>query len=213
MSALKWAVISLLMALLLASSFIIANAESKPGSVVKIDAPKTNGTAGPTEPVRGRAQLSKGESLWIVPYDPAAGRYYLSASPVRVRSDGTWSTRLSVANVFRVGKTFQIYAVIADSSANSSLGIDAASQSGITKLPAGAKAVDAVTVTRVAADTAGAAASRSATASATNSTAAPSATGTNLVARSRNSLPGFEAAYALGSLAIVFAALRLRRQI
>ena len=210
MSALRWAVMSLVAVFLLMSNFTIANAASNPGNVVKIDAPPRNGTAGPTEPVSGRAQLLKGYSLWIVPYDPAAGRYYPPASPVRVQNDTTWSTRLSLANVFAVEKTFQIYAIAANSSAASSLSIDAASQTGMAKLPPGAKAVDAITVTRVAADTAGAAASRSA--SAIPSTATPSATGVNLLARSRNTLPGFEALYALGSLAVIFAALRLRRQ-
>jgi hypothetical protein len=32
------------------------------------------------------------------------------------------------------------------------------------------------------------------------------------LARSRNTLPGFEVLYALGSLAVIFVALRLRRQ-
>jgi hypothetical protein len=133
MSTLKWAVISLVAAFLLTST--VANAASNPGNVVKIDAPPRNGTAGPTEPVSGRAQLLKGYSLWIVPYDPTAGRYYPPASPVRVQNNATWSTRLSLASVFRIGKTLQIYAVVADSSATSSLSIDATSQIGIAKLP------------------------------------------------------------------------------
>lgn len=222
MSAYRWGFAALAAVLLLISVCAVVNAQSAPGGVVKIDSPSKNGGAGPTEPVRGRAQLSKGYSLWIVPYDPAAGKYYPQQSPVPVRSDGTWSTHLAVDNVFRVNKTFQIHAVVADSSASRALSVDAASQTGIGKLPPGAQAVDTVTVTRVVADTVGpSSASRSATGSAA-SAAAPSSNGvtnssaTNFpevsaAARSKL-LPGFEALYALVILAAISVMLRLKRQ-
>ncbi|MGB9213268.1 MAG: hypothetical protein WCB91_10300, partial [Halobacteriota archaeon] len=73
-----------------------------------------------------------------------------------VRSDATWSSRLSVGTIFGVGKTFQIDAVVADQSASTALSGYAAQRMAITKLPPGAQAVDAVTVKRVAADVTGA---------------------------------------------------------
>ena len=154
MSAYKWAILLLVIFSLLASACTVTSAQSQ-GGVVKIISPQQNGNAGPTERVSGKAQLSKGYSLWIVPYDPTAGKYYPEALPVTVKS-AAWSSRLSVGTIFRVGKTFQIHAVVADQSAGTALSSYAAQRTGITKLPPGAQAVDAVTVKRVAADVAGA---------------------------------------------------------
>ena len=117
MSAYKWALLLLVTVLLLASACTVASAQSTQGGVVQISSPPKNGKAGPTESVSGKAQLSKGYSLWIVPYDPAAGKYYPQAPSLTVRSDATWSSRLSVGTIFGVGKTFQIDAVVADQSA------------------------------------------------------------------------------------------------
>ena len=166
MSAYKWAILLLVTVALLASACTVASAQST-GGVVKISSPPKNGNAGPTERVSGKAQLSKGYSLWIVPYDPTAGKYYPEAPPVTVGSDASWSSRLSVGTIFGVGKTFQIYAVVADQSASTALSSYAAQRTAITKLPSGAQAADAVTVKRVAADVTGAPAARTAKAAAT----------------------------------------------
>ena len=120
MSAYKWAILLLVTVTLLASACTMASAQSTQGGVVKISSPPRNGKAGPTERVSGKAQLSKGYSLWIVPYDPTAGKYYPEAPLLTVRSDANWSSRLSVGTIFGVGKTFQIYAVVADKSASAS---------------------------------------------------------------------------------------------
>jgi hypothetical protein len=226
MSAKKWAILLLITALLLTSICTVASAASPQGGVVKINSPSKNGKAGPTQPVSGKAQLSKGYTLWIVPYDPTMGTYYPKAPSVTVRSDATWSTRLSVGNIFGVGKVFQIQAVVANPSASNALGNYAAQRTGIVKLPAGAGAVDAVTVTRVAADVASqASASPSPTpvpsttsAVTSTATASPSATtvaGVSTGVTSSNPLPGFEAVFALGALgalAAIFVVMRRIRQ-
>jgi hypothetical protein len=215
MSAYKWAILLLVIFSLLASACTVTSAQSQ-GGVVKILSPQQNGNAGPTERVSGKAQLSKGYSLWIVPYDPTAGKYYPEAPPVTVKS-AAWSSRLSVGTIFRVGKTFQIHAVVADQSASTALSSYAAQRTGITKLPPGAQAVDSVTVKRVATDVAGAPSASPSpsgvprtTAGASNSTAnvAPA----SAAASSQNPLPGFEVLYALGALAAVFLLLRFTRR-
>lgn len=224
MSAHKWAILLLVSLLVLTSVCAVANAQSTQGTV-KINSPSKNGKAGPTEPVSGKAQLSKGYSLWIVPYDPTAGIYYPQAPSLTVRSDATWSTRLSVGSTFGVGKTFQIYAVVANPSASSALSADAAQRTGIAKLPSGAQAVDAVTVTRVAANVAGSAsatpsptvlpATTSAATSSVTAEANPSTTNVvqvSAAAKSQNPLPGFEALYGLGALVAIFVALYWTRQ-
>ena len=222
MSAYRWVILLLVAVALLASACTAASAQST-GGVVKISSPPNNGKAGPTERVSGKAQLSKGYSLWIVPYDPTAGKYYPEAPSLTVHSDATWSTRLSVGTVFGVGKTFQIDAVVADQSASTALSSYAAQRTAITKLPSGAQPVDAVTVKRVAADVTGApsaspsAVSRTASTAGSSVTAGASSSTTNVAqasaaASSSNPLPGFEAVYALGALAAVFLALRLTRR-
>jgi len=207
---------------LLASACTVASAQST-GGVVKISSPPQNGKAGPTERVSGKAQLSKGYSLWIVPYDPTAGKYYPQAPSVTVRSDASWSSRLSVGSIFGVGKTFQIYAVVADQSASTALSSYAAQRTAITKLPSGAQSVDAVTVKRVAADVTGAptaspsAVPRTASTTGSSATAGASSSTANVAqasaaASSSNPLPGFEAVYALGALAAMFLVLRVTRR-
>ena len=221
MSAYKWAILLLVTVALLASACTVASAQST-GGVVKISSPPQNGKAGPTERVSGKAQLSKGYSLWIVPYDPTAGKYYPQAPSVTVRS-ASWSSRLSVGTIFGVGKTFQIYAVVADQSASTALSSYAAQRTAITKLPSGAQSVDAVTVKRVAADATGAptaspsAVPRTASTTGSSATAGASSSTANVAqasaaASSSNPLPGFEAVYALGALAAVFLALRVTRR-
>ena len=220
MSAHKWAILLLVSLLVLTSVCAVASAQST-GGTVKINSPSNNGKAGPTQPVSGIAQLAKGYSLWIVPYDPTAGIYYPQASPVTVGIDAKWSTLLSVGSTFGVGKTFQILAVTANPSANSALSAGAAQR--IAKLPSGAQAVDAVTVTRVATNVAGSASATPSptalptTSTATSSTATANPSTTNVVqvssaAKSQNPLPGFEVLYGIGALATMFVALRLTRQ-
>jgi hypothetical protein len=221
MSAHRWAILLLVSLLVLTSVCAVASAQSTKGGAVQINSPSQNGKAGPTQPVSGIAQLSKGYSLWIVPYDPTAGIYYPQARPLTVRIDATWSTRLSVGS-FGVGKIFQIQAVVANPSASSALSTDAAQR--IAKLPSGAQVVDAVTVTRVAANVAGSAsATPSPTALPTTSAATSSVTAgvnsstTNVAqvsaaAKSQSLLPGFEALYGLGALATIFVALYWTRQ-
>jgi hypothetical protein len=212
----------LLTVALLASACSVASGQST-GGVVKISSPPKNSNVGPTERVSGKAQLSKGYSLWIVPYDPTAGKYYPEAPSLTVHSDATWSTRLSVGTVFGVGKTFQIDAVVADQSASTALSSYAAQRTAITKLPSGAQAVDAVTVKRVAADVTGAPTASPSAVPRTVPTTGPSATAgassstanvaqASVAASSTNPLPGFEAVYALGALAAVFLALRITRR-
>jgi hypothetical protein len=224
MSAHKWAILLVASLLVLTSVCAVASAQSPQGGVVKIYSPSKNGKAGPTEPVSGKAQLSNGYSLWIVPYDPTAGIYYPQAPPVTVRIDATWSTNLSVGSTFGVGKVFQIYAVVANPSASTALTNYAVQRTGIVKLPSGAQAVDAVTVTRVAANVAGSASATpsptplSTTAAATSSvTAAANLSTTNVVqvsaaAKSQSPLPGFEVLYALGALGAIFVVIRWTRQ-
>jgi len=224
MSVHKWGILLIVSLLVLTSVCAVVSAQSTQGSVVNITSPTNNGKAGPTQGVSGKAQLSKGYSLWIVPYDPTAGKYYPQAIPLSVRRDATWSTSLSVGSLFGVGKKFQIQAVVANPSASSALSADAAQQRGIAKLPPGAQAVDAVTVTRVAENVAGSASvTPSPTALTTTSAATSSMTAevnpstTNVVqvsaaAKSQSPLPGFEGIYGLGALGAVVMALYWTRQ-
>jgi len=229
MSAQKWAILLLIIALLLTSTCAVASAASTQGGVVQINSPSKNGKAGPTQPVSGKAQLLPGYTLWIVPYDPTTGIYYPKAPSLTVRSDASWSTRLSVGNIFGVGKVFQIYAVVANPSASNALSNYAAQKTGIAKqLPAGAQAVDAAMVTRVAADVSSTASASpsptpvpsttSAVTSSATAEASPSATtvaGVGSGVTSSNPLPGFEAVFALGALgalAAIFVVIRWTRQ-
>jgi hypothetical protein len=163
-----------------------------------------------------------------MPHDPTTGAYYPQAPSLTVRSDATWSTRLSVGNIFGVGKVFQIQAVVANPSASNALGNYAAQRTGIAKLPAGAQAVNSVMVTRVATDVASTASaspspttvSRTTSAVTSSATAAASPSATTVAqASSRftssNPLPGFEAFFALGALgalAAIFVVIRGTRQ-
>jgi len=219
MSPYKWAILLLVAVSLLVSACTVASAQ---GGVVKISYPPKNGNAGPTERVSGKAQLSKGYSLWIVAYDPTAGKYYPEAPSPTVHSDATWLSNLSVGTIFGVGKTFQIYAVVADQSASTSLRSSTTQRTAITKLPQGAQPVDAVTVKRVAADVSAPAASSSSSAvsrtagssaTARASTSAATVAPATAAASSQNPLPGFEVVYALGALAAAaFVALRVTRR-
>ncbi len=225
MSAQKWAILLLITALLLTSVCVVASAQTtKKTNVVQILAPPQNGKAGPTQPVNGKAQLLTGYTLWVVPYDPTTGTYYPKAPSLTVRSDATWSTRLSVGN-FGVGKIFQIHAVVANPSASNVLNNYAAQRTGIAKLPAGAQAVDSVTVTRVATDVASTASvtpspttvlstTSAAISSATTEVSASATTvaGVNSSVTSTNLLPGFEAVFALGALTAIFVVIRRTRQ-
>ncbi|HYA33474.1 MAG TPA: hypothetical protein VEG65_05710 [Candidatus Bathyarchaeia archaeon] len=220
MSAYKWAVLLVATAGLLLSGCAVANGQTTQHGVVKISWPAKNGKAGPTELVSGKAQLSKGYSLWIVPHDPTTGKYYPQAAPVAVHSGATWASRLAVGSIFAVGKTFQIQAVVADQSAGSALSSYAARGTGTTKLPTGAQAVDSVTVTRVSTDVS-AAPSASPQASAVLHTTSPGVTSVpstmnvaqaSASGRSQNPLPGFEVLYALGALLVAFFVLRSRRR-
>jgi len=238
MGKLKWVVLLLLVIVLLAaSSSTVVSAQKTQGTVTIVSPPK-NGRVGPTESVSGKAQLSKGYTLWIIPYDGMAGKYYPQGSPVTVRNDASWSYRLSVSNAIGAGKKFQIQAIVADKPANSVLSnyVRRGQQTG-TALPPGAQAVNAITVTRVATNAAvvtplphplpskvisGKTTSATPrTLPITTPSAAPISTNmaTSSVtqasvgaAPSRNPLPGFEGIYALGALAAVFILLQTRRR-
>jgi hypothetical protein len=237
MRKLKWAMLLLVVIVLVVSSSTAVSAQKTQGTVA-IASPPKNGKIGPTQVVSGKAQLSKGYTLWIVPYDGMAGKYYPQGSPVTVRSDASWTYRLSFGTI-GVGKKFQIQAIVVDKNANGVLNnyVRTGRQTGITKLPIGAQAVNAITVTRVAANAAGVTslprplpikATSSKTTSETPITlpiTTPSAapisanTATSSVTQasvgaspSRNPLPGFEGIYALGALAAVFVLLLKRRR-
>lgn len=205
-----WAIILLLTGLALSTASVAISAQKSVGTVT-ITSPPQNSTVGPTETVSGKAQLSSGYTLWIVANDGKAGRYYPQGTSVTIRNDATWSTHLSLGSAIGVGQKFQIQAVAADKTANSAFSsyISSGQKSGVTTLPAGAQTVKAVTVTR----------------GTSNSNASPSmipivtqhvstaTVSSNVVqasasaSPSQSMLPGFEALYVLGALAIAFVIL------
>ncbi len=211
----KWMVILTLTILAALTASIAVGAQKSPGTAT-ITSPPENSTVNSTVAVSGKAQLSSGYTLWIMPYDGISGKYYPQGAPVAIH-DASWSSSVSLGNAIPVGQKFLIQAVIADKNANAALNSNASSgqKAGITKLPAGAQAVESITVTR------GTSGSATTTASATaaprvipivtqNVSAAANAS-TNVVAQasasasaSQSLLPGFEAIYAIGALAIAF---------
>ncbi len=210
MSAQKWIIVLLLTGLVISTASVAVSAQ-KPVGTVTITSPPKNSTVGPNESVSGRAQLPSGYTLWVMPYDGIAGRWYPQGAPVTIRDDATWSSRLSFGSI-PVGQKFQIQAVATDRSANSDFNsfVSSGQKGGTTKLPAGAQAVESITVTRGA----------SSNTSSTSPSASPSmipivtqnvstTTSTSNVVQasasassSQSLLPGFEAIYALGALAI-----------
>jgi len=237
MRKLKWAMLLLVVLLLTVSSSTATSAQKTQGTVA-ISSPPKNGKIGSTQVVIGKAQLSKGYTLWIVPYDGMAGKYYPQGSPVTVRNDASWVYRLSFGSI-GVGKKFQIQAIVADKNANGALSnyVRTGRQTGITTLPMGAQAVNAITVTRVTANAGRVTplprpSSIRVTSSKTTSakpvtlpitTPSPAPISANTAtsnvtqasvgaAPSRNPLPGFEGTYALGALAAVFVLLLKRRR-
>ncbi|MGZ4905348.1 MAG: hypothetical protein ACXV45_01555 [Halobacteriota archaeon] len=203
----RWVIILLLIGLAVSAGSVAISAQKSVGTVT-FTSPPQNSTVGPTETISGKAQLSSGYTLWIVAHDGKADRYYPQGVPVTIRNDASWSSRLSLGSAIGVGQKFQIQAVAADKAANSAFSsyISSGQKSGMTTQPAGAQAVKAITVTR----------------GASNSNASPSmipivtqhvrtaTVSSNVVqasasaSSSQNPLPGFEAIYVLGALALAF---------
>ena len=214
MRAQKWIIVLLLTGLVISITSVAVSAQ-KPVGTVTITSPPKNSTVGPNETASGRAQLPSGYTLWVMPYDGIAGRWYPQGAPVTIRADATWSSSLSFGSI-PVGQKFQIQAVAADRNANSDFNsfVSSGQKGGTTKLPAGAQAVNAIIVTR---------GTSSSTSSTSASSASPSmipivtqnvstaTSSTSNVAQasaaassSQSPLPGFEAIYAFGALAIAF---------
>ncbi|MGZ4902283.1 MAG: hypothetical protein ACXV47_05265 [Halobacteriota archaeon] len=203
-----WVIILLLTGLALSAASVAISAQQSVGTVT-ITSPPQNSTVGPTEIISGKAQLSNGYTLWIVAHDGKTGQYYPQGTPVTIRNGASWSTHLSLGSAIGVGQKFQIQAVAANKTANKALSSYASSgqKSGMTTLPAGAQAINAITVTRGTSNL--------------NSSASNVPIGTQNVSTamvssnvipesasaspSQSRLPGFEAIYVLGALAIAFA--------
>ncbi len=217
MRAQKWIIVLLLTGLVISNTSLAVSAQSsaqKPVGTVTITSPPKNSTVGSNETASGRAQLPSGYTLWVMPYDGIAGRWYPQGAPVTIR-DATWSSRLSFGSI-PVGQQFQIQAVAADRNANSDFNsfVSSGQKGGTTKLPAGAQAVNAITVTRgTSSSTSGTSASSaspsmipivtqnvSTVTSSTSNVAQASAA----ASPSQSPLPGFEVIYAFGALAIAF---------
>ncbi|MGZ4934397.1 MAG: hypothetical protein ACXV49_07855 [Halobacteriota archaeon] len=215
MSVRKWMIILLLAGLAVSTASVAVSAQQQVGTV-KIASPAKNSTVSSTETVSGQAQLSSGYTLWIVPYDGISGRYYPQGGPVTIDDNASWSTRLSLGN-FNVGQKFQIQAIATAKSASSAFSsyVSSGQKGGMKSLPAGAQAVDSITVTRGTSSSTGNATASSASPSmipivTQNVSTTTSASTSNVVqasasaSSSQSPLPGFEAVYALGALAIAF---------
>ncbi len=213
MSIRKWMIILLLAALAISTASVAVSAQKSVGTV-KISSPAKNSTVGATETVSGRAQLSSGYTLWVMPYDGIAGKYYPQGGPVAIDDNASWSTRLSFAN-FNVDQKIQIQGIVTDKSASNAFSsyVSSGQKSGMKSLPAGAQAVESITVTRGTSSstpTASVNASPSMIPTVTQNASTTTSASTSNVATasasagSRSPLPGFEAIYAFGALAIAF---------
>ncbi len=212
----KWTIIILLVGLVVSAASITASAQNaqKQVGTVSITSPAKNSTVGAAQAVSGKAQIPSGYTVWIVPYDGIAGKYYPQGAPVTINDDAAWSTRLSLGN-FSVGQKLQIQAVVADKSANSALSsyVSSGQKGGMKSLPAGAQAVESITVTRgtsTSTSTGSANASPSMIPIVTQNASTANTSTSNVVqasasaASSRSPLPGFEAIFAFSALAIAF---------
>ncbi len=220
----KCMVVLLLTVLLVSTASVAASAQKSPGTV-KITSPAKNSTVGSTVSVNGKAQLGSGYTLWVLPYDGITGRYYPQGTAVTIR-DASWSSRLSIDKGMPVGQKLLIQAVVANKNANNALNryVSSGQKAGITRLPAGAQTVEAVAITYGTSSSAKStspthATPRTSTTSGSpsmipimtqNVSAAPLASTGNVAqasasaAASQSPLPGFEAIYAFGALAIAF---------
>jgi len=205
-----WAIIVLLTGLAMSTASVAISAQKSVGTVT-ITSPPRNSTVGPTETVSGKAQLSSGYTLWVVANDGKTGRYYPQGTSVTIRNDASWSTHLSLGSAIGVGQKFQIQAVAADKTANKALSsyISSGQKSGMATLPDGAQTVTAITVTRGSSNSNASPSmipivtQHVSTATVSSNVVQPSAS----ASPSQSMLPGFEAIYALGALAIAFAIL------
>ncbi len=210
----KWMIVLLLAGLAVSTASVAVSAQQSVGTV-KISAPAKNSTVGATETVSGKAQLASGYVLWAMPYDGIAGRYFPQGGPVPIDDNASWSVRLSFSN-FNVGQKLQIQGIVADKSASSAFSsyVSSGQKGGMKSLPAGAQAVESITVTR---GTSSATPTPSVNASpsmipivpqnvstTTSASTGNVATASASAASSRSPLPGFEAIYAFGALAIAF---------
>ncbi len=209
----KWIIVLLLTVLVVSAANVAVSAQTSRGTVT-ITSPAKNSTVGATGSVSGKAQLSSGYTLWVIPYDGITGKYYPQGTAVTIR-DASWSSRLSFGNI-PVGQKFQIQAVIADKSASSAFSsyVSSGQKGGMTKLPAGAQAVNAITVTRGTSSGTSSTSTSNASpsvipivtqnVSTTNASTSNVAEASAAASSSRSPLPGFEAIYAFGALAIAF---------
>lgn len=208
----KWIIVLLLTVLVVSTANVAVSAQTSRGTVT-ITSPAKNSTVGATGSVSGKAQLSSGYTLWIIPYDGITGKYYPQGTAVTIR-DASWSTSLSFGNI-PVGQKFQIQAVVADQSANSAFGsyVSSGQKGGMTKLPSGAQAVNAITVTRGTSSSTTSTSTSNASPSvipvvtqnvSTNASTSNVAEASAAASSSRSPLPGFEAVYAFGALAVAF---------
>jgi hypothetical protein len=122
---------------------------------VKITYPSEGATVQQTESVKGTSQaIPDGNTIWVVVFVPAVGRYYPQNYPADVQANGNWSSIAHIGVAKDTGLRFDILAVLANSSAQATFNNylkearDKSSYPGLEQLVKDVVVHDRITVTR-----------------------------------------------------------------
>jgi hypothetical protein len=123
------------------------------GKKVKISVPVDGQHVPVFEEVKGIHQdLPPGHKIWTLVYPPNIGKYYPQNEAELI--DNTWASKVVVGLDHEAGRTFHIYAVLADEKAHKDLSLyaqrarDKNESPGVTDLPEGVRICQFIRVTR-----------------------------------------------------------------
>jgi hypothetical protein len=105
-----------------------------------------------TTEVSGKADLVKGEQLWVLVQAPVIGRFYVTHGPVGVSSDHNWSQPVKfIGGEKDQGQGFLLVAVTANLNAANALAraFNTSKDASLTDLPSGASVATQVCVRRI----------------------------------------------------------------
>lgn len=119
------------------------------GTTMNIISPLNNTTVQMIEFARGTAiNVPEGQTLWILVFD---GFNYFPQNIAQIQNNNEWRTQIRLGNREHTSREFEIYAVLANQTANYTIGKycqNNTSKPMGKKLPAGAKIYDYVIVKR-----------------------------------------------------------------
>ena len=115
---------------------------------VTITSPANNSAVGMIEWVSGKSQnIPAGQQLWIVVHEGSL--YFPMFDRVQINTDGIWRYSTTIGKDDDEGKSFEIIAVLANSSAQAAIQAWYQNPYDLHSLPAGMTRYSAVTVTRL----------------------------------------------------------------